>query len=313
MTTPAIEVEHLRKMFRRKVAVDDVSFTVPDGTVLGLLGPNGAGKTTTINCLTTLLRPDGGRAAVAGHDVVRDPAGVRSAIAVTGQFAALDAALTGRQNLVLFGRLLRLGRRAASARALALLTQFGLLDMADTLVKQYSGGLRRRLDLAASLVVPRPVLVLDEPTTGLDPHSRATMWQTIRDLKAGGTTVLLTTQYLEEADQLADQVVIISYGRVIAEGTPEELKDRFGTSMCEVRVDDDRARERALAVLDSAMPDVSAANGGIVVLGASARVLTEVVRRLDEAGIAADDVRLRRATLDDVFLSLTRNQLAAMR
>jgi ABC-type multidrug transport system ATPase subunit len=172
--------------------------------------------------------------------------------------------------------------------------------------------MRRRLDLAASLVVPRPVLVLDEPTTGLDPHSRAAMWQTIRDLQASGTTVLLTTQYLEEADELADHVVIIDHGRVIAEGTPDELKDRFGISMCEVHIDDDRTREQALAVLDSALPGVSEANGSVVVLDASTRTLADVIRRLDDAGIAADDIRLRRPTLDDVFIALTRQRVEAI-
>jgi ABC-2 type transport system ATP-binding protein len=313
MTGSTIEVEQLRKRFRASLAVDDVSFAVRAGTVLGLLGPNGAGKTTTINCLTTLLLPDGGHATVAGHDVAQDPAGVRAAIAVTGQFAALDEALTGRQNLVLFSRLLRLGKRAALARAAELLAQFGLLDAADTVVREYSGGMRRRLDLAASLVVPRPVLILDEPTTGLDPRSRAAVWQTVRDLKAMGTTVLLTTQYLEEADQLADDIVIIDHGRVIARGTPDELKDSFGTSMCEVRIDDQRTREHALAVIEPALADASHSNGSVVIPDATARTLTEVIRRLDDAGIAADDVRLRRPTLDDVFIALTKERAVVTR
>jgi ABC-type multidrug transport system ATPase subunit len=251
--------------------------------------------------------------AVAGHDVVRDPGSVRAAIAVTGQFAALDETLTGRQNLVLFGRLLRLGKRAAVTRAAELLARFGLLDAADTVVKEYSGGMRRRLDLAVSLVVPRPVLILDEPTTGLDPHSRAAMWRTVADLKAMGTTVLLTTQYLEEADQLADDVVIIDHGRVIAGGTPDELKDKLGTSMCEVHIDDHGTRAQALAVLESALADVSHSNGSIVVAGASARTLTEVIRRLDDAGLVADNIRLRRPTLDDVFIALTRHRAEATR
>jgi ABC-2 type transport system ATP-binding protein len=305
MTGLTIEVDRLTKRFGKTVAVDDVSFAVPTGTVLGLLGPNGAGKTTTINCLTTLLRPDGGRAVVAGHDVVEDPAGVRSSIALTGQFAAVDEVLTGRQNLVLFGRLLRMGRRTAQARAAELLEQFDLSDGADKAVKEYSGGMRRRLDLAASLMVPRPVLVLDEPTTGLDPRSRQTMWAVVRDLRSTGSTVLLTTQYLEEADQLADEIVVIDQGTVIAAGTSDELKDRVGGSMCEVHIEDERTRARAVDVLAATMQEVTHNNGSITLAGATSRTVSELIRCLDDAGIEANNVALRRPTLDDVFFTLT--------
>ncbi|MFC6083847.1 ATP-binding cassette domain-containing protein [Sphaerisporangium aureirubrum] len=305
MNDAMIEVEGLRKSFGKKAAVADVSFSVPGGTVLGLLGPNGAGKTTVINCLSTLLRPDAGRVTVAGHDVLGDPAAVRASISLTGQFAAVDQVLTGRQNLVLFGRLLRLSRREAGERATELLSRFDLLEAGDKAVKEYSGGMRRRLDLAAALVVPRPVLVLDEPTTGLDPRSRHAMWRVVRDLRAEGVTVLLTTQYLEEADRLADAIVVIDKGRVIATGTPDELKDKVGTTMCEVRLDDDAARERALGELRGQWTDATESDGAIVVPGGDARTLTEIVRRLADTGIEADNVALRRPTLDDVFFALT--------
>ncbi|WBB94076.1 ATP-binding cassette domain-containing protein [Verrucosispora sp. WMMC514] len=304
MTQPGIEVEHLRKEFGDKVAVADISFTVPGGTLLGLLGSNGAGKTTVINCLTTLVEPDGGRAAVAGHDVVAEPRQVRESIALTGQFAALDEVLTGRENLVLFGRLLRLGRTRARQRAEELLDRFRLTEAADKPVKSYSGGMRRRLDLAASLVVERPVLFLDEPTTGLDPRSREEMWQLIRQLRDGGSTVLLTSQYLEEIDRLADRVVVLDDGKVIAEGTTDELKERVGGQVCEIEVPVPE-KEAAAAALRSGLGEVAERDGALVVPAPRARTLADVVRLLEEAGIEAENVALRKPTMDEVFFAFT--------
>ncbi|MCZ7437590.1 ATP-binding cassette domain-containing protein [Micromonospora sp. WMMC241] len=304
MSEQMIQVHELRRSFGATTAVDGVGFSVAAGEVVGLLGPNGAGKTTTIHCLTTLLRPDSGSARVAGFDVVEQAAQVRRSIAVTGQFAALDEMLTGRENLVLFGRLLGLDRRAAAARADELVERFDLGEVAGKAVRTYSGGLRRRADLAASLVVDRPVLFLDEPTTGLDPRSRRALWEVVRQLRADGTTVLLTTQYLEEADQLADRVLLIDHGRVVAEGTPDELKGRLGGTVCEVRVEDPRARETAAARLREAFPDLTE-DDDVLRVAAGAGTLTEVVRRLESAGVEADDVTVRRPTLDEVFLSLT--------
>ncbi|MFI5834199.1 ATP-binding cassette domain-containing protein [Micromonospora sp. NPDC051300] len=304
MSEQMIQVHDLRRSFGATTAVDGVGFEVAAGEVVGLLGPNGAGKTTTIHCLTTLLRPDSGAARVAGFDVVDQAAQVRRSIAVTGQFAALDELLTGRENLVLFGRLLGLDRRAAAARADELVERFDLGEVAGKAVRTYSGGLRRRADLAASLVVDRPVLFLDEPTTGLDPRSRRALWEVVRRLRADGTTVLLTTQYLEEADQLADRVLLIDHGRVVAEGTPDELKGRLGGTVCEVRVEDPRARETAAARLREAFPELTE-DDDVLRVAAGAGTLTEVVRRLESAGVEADDVTVRRPTLDEVFLSLT--------
>jgi ABC-2 type transport system ATP-binding protein len=305
MADPMIVVEHLRKVFGQTVAVDDVSFTVAGGSVLGLLGPNGAGKTTIINCLTTLLLPDRGRATVGGRDVVADPAGVRSLIAVTGQFAAVDEMLTGRENLVLFARLLRLSRRSARDRADELLARFDIADAADRPVGSYSGGMRRRLDLALSLVVPTPVLFLDEPTTGLDPRSRLELWAVVRQLREAGTCVLLTTQYLDEADQLADRILVIDHGRVVEEGDSDELKRRVGESVCAARVDDAGARTRALAALRDAGLGVAEVDGVLLVPARELTVMTEVVRCLDAIGVLPDDLQLRRPSLDDVFLALT--------
>ncbi|WP_101789806.1 ATP-binding cassette domain-containing protein [Nonomuraea indica] len=301
----SVEVDRLRKTFGEKTAVDEVSFSVAPGTVLGLLGGNGAGKTTMVNCLSTLLPLDGGRAVVAGHDVAEDPAGVRASIALTGQFAAVDDVLTGRQNLVLFGRLLKLGRKEAAARAEELLAGFGLADAADQPVKSYSGGMRRRLDLAASLVVRRPVIFLDEPTTGLDPVGRREMWRIVSGLCDDGATLLLTTQYLEEADRLADRIVVLDQGRVIAEGTPRELKDQVGGAVCAVHVDVPEQRERAVRALRERMDGVTESGDLITVPGADAGTLAEVVRVLAEEGVEPDDVGLRRPTLDDVFFALT--------
>lgn len=306
MAEAAIEIDRLRKSFGPKAAVDDVSFTVAAGTVVGLLGPNGAGKTTVINCLTTLLTPDSGTARLAGHDVTADPAGVRASVAVTGQFAAVDETLTGRENLVFFGRLLRLSRAGAHTRATGLLDQFGLSEAADRPVGQYSGGMRRRLDLAASLVVPRPILVLDEPTTGLDPRSRQSLWDAVRELARDGMAILLTTQYLEEADALAERVVVIDEGRVIAEGTPRELKKDVGGSVCEVQIADAGLRTRAATAL-AGFAGVKERDSVLVVPVRGTDELAGIVRALDAAAIRADDIAVHPPTLNDVFFALTKD------
>jgi len=299
-----IRVEELGKRFAKVNALDGVSFEVPPGTVTALLGPNGAGKTTLVNCLSTLLAPDRGTAVVDGHDVRTDPAGVRSSLALTGQFAAVDEVLTGRANLVLFARLLRLPRSRAKARAQELLDRFGLAEAADTSVGSYSGGMRRRLDLAASLVVERPVLVLDEPTTGLDPRTRADLWDAVRERRDAGATVLLTTQYLEEADKLADRAVVVDRGVLVAEGSPEQLKARTGGSVCEVRVPpEDRAR--TLELLRSESGEVREEDGAMIVPAPDAGTVARLARALDGAGVEPEVLNLRKPTLDEVFLHLT--------
>lgn len=303
---PVLRVEELRKRFGQVQAVDSVTFTVGSGQIVGLLGPNGAGKTTIINVLSTLVAPDSGSATVAGHDLADDPAGVRRSIALTGQFAAVDEVLTGAENLVLFARLRGLARAAARARAGELLERFSLADAADNAVSTYSGGMRRRLDLAASLVVPTPVLFLDEPTTGLDPRSRTDLWAEVRRLKGDGMSMVLTTQYLEEADQLADRVIVIDHGRVVAEGTPSELKAGAGTQVCVLNLVDltqlDRAVE-ALAGLGEVAVDPDL--GTVTVPDASPAHLADAMARLEQAGIGLEDVSLRRPSLDEVFLQLT--------
>ncbi|GAA4085101.1 MULTISPECIES: ATP-binding cassette domain-containing protein [Streptomyces] len=306
MAEAAIEIDRLRKSFGPKAAVDDVSFSVAAGTVVGLLGPNGAGKTTVINCLTTLLTPDSGTARLAGHDVATDPAGVRASVAVTGQFAAVDETLTGRENLVFFGRLLRLTRAGASARAAELLDQFGLSEAGDMPAGHYSGGMRRRLDLAASLVVPRPILVLDEPTTGLDPRSRQALWDAVHQLARDGMAILLTTQYLEEADALAERIVVIDEGRVIAEGTPKELKRDVGGSVCEVQITDAGDRARAAGAL-AGFVGVKERDDVLVVPMRGTDELSAIVRALDGAALKADDIAVHPPTLNDVFFALTKD------
>ena len=308
----AIVAEGLRKRFGPVVAVDGVDLVVPTGTVLGLLGPNGAGKTTIVKILTTLLRPDEGRAQVAGHDVVRDPVRLRSAIGLAGQFAAVDDTLTGRENIEMVGRLYHLGKAEARRRAAELLERFELTEAADRTVKTYSGGMRRRLDLGASLVGRPAVLFLDEPSTGLDPRSRAELWDVIQQLVADGTTLLLTTQYLEEADRLADKIAVIDRGTVIAEGTSDELKSRVGGEVIELTVTDRSEAEAAAGAIAAAAEGecgeahVDAGSGRVAVpISGGAAVLIDVVRQLDRNGIGITDLGLRRPTLDDVFLALT--------
>lgn len=307
MTTHAIKAEELVKVFGRSVrALDGVSLQVPTGTVLGLLGPNGAGKTTAVNVLTTLLRPDSGRATVDGVDVIRHPDEVRRRIGLAGQYAAVDDMLTGLENLTLIGRLNHVDGRSAAIRATELLDQFGLTEASGRAAKTYSGGMRRRLDLAAALVCRPPVLFLDEPTTGLDPRSRIDLWAVISELVADGTTLLLTTQYMEEADRLADSIAVVDRGRVIARGTPRELKARLGGSVVEIEVAD---ASHAVIAADAAARAAGRApivDGTLITVPANGtETLTQVVRALDSAGIAAHSLQFREPSLDDVFLALT--------
>ncbi|MEV4439466.1 ATP-binding cassette domain-containing protein [Streptomyces sp. NPDC049577] len=305
----AIYAEGLVKTFGDVKALDGVDLDVPEGTVLGLLGPNGAGKTTTVRVLTTLLKPDRGRAVVAGLDVLKKPNEVRQAIGLSGQFAAVDEYLTGRENLRMVGRLYQMSARDAKARASELLERFHLADAADRPTKTYSGGMRRRLDLAAALVVSPPVMFMDEPTTGLDPRNRQALWEVIQELVAGGTTLLLTTQYLEEADHLAHDIAVVDHGRVIARGTSDQLKARTGGERVEVVVHDREHLPLAEQLLGTfgrgaATVDLHTRKVTIGVSG-GARLLAEVIRELDGRGIEIDDIGLRRPTLDDVFISLT--------
>jgi len=304
---PAIAVRGLTKSFGDVRALDGVSFEAAPGTVLGLLGPNGAGKTTAVRVLATLLKPDAGTARVAGLDVVADATKLRHRIGLAGQYAAIDENLTGLENLVMVGRLYGMPRAKAKARGRELLATFDLLDAADRPAKTYSGGMRRRLDLADALVAKPPVLFLDEPTTGLDPRSRIALWETIESLVAEGMTVLLTTQYLDEADRLADTIAVIDHGRVIAGGTPDELKDRVGGERLEVTLTDAAGARAAVLALAAMSDEPPVADGNVVRLAMRKRggAIVEAVRRLDEAAIGVDDLATRRPTLDDVFLSLT--------
>jgi len=306
MSDTAVEVDGLRKTFGTVLALDGLSFRVPAGSVLGLLGPNGSGKTTTVSILSTALRPDAGRATIGGLDVVADAARVRQVIGFAGQFAAVDPNLTGRENLTLIGRLSRLGRAQARVRSAELLGSFGLTGAADRLVRTYSGGMRRRLDLAAALLHRPPVLFLDEPTTGLDPESRFALWDSVRDLSRSGTTVLLTTQYLEEADTLADQVVIISAGKVADTGTPAQLKARLGTVLFDLGFCGQAVAETAYSVLAAGGYQPERDGAGVRVRSAAgSAALTGVLRALEGRAPDPVSVAVREPTLDDVFRSLT--------
>jgi ABC-2 type transport system ATP-binding protein len=303
----AISVSGLEKSYGAVRALAGVDLEVTSGTVLGLLGPNGAGKTTIIRILTTLLKPDGGSARVAGLDVVRDAAALREQIGLAGQYAAVDENLTGLENLTMVGRLYGESRATAKRRGQELLERFELLDAAHRPVKTYSGGMRRRLDLAAALVANPPVLFLDEPTTGLDPRSRLELWETIELLVAEGTTVLLTTQNLDEADRLATDIAVIDHGKLIAEGTPDQLKDRVGGERLEIRLDDAASAGAAVQALAAVSDDTPEVADRLVTVGVrgSGGVIVGAVRALDRDGIGIADIALRRPTLDDVFLALT--------
>jgi ABC-2 type transport system ATP-binding protein len=322
-----IEAEGLRKSFGAVRALRGVDLAVTQGTICALLGPNGAGKTTVVRVLATLTKPDGGTARIAGHDVLREPRRVRAAIGLAGQHAAVDDGLTGRENLVILGLMWHLGRRAARARAAELLERFGLADAGDRLVKTWSGGMQRRLDLLASLVVAPAVLFLDEPTTGLDPRSRNEIYSAVRVLAAEGTTVLLTTQYLEEADRLARQIVIIDAGQVVARGTPDELKNALGSRVDvilsdidgDIDADDGVGGGAALAAAEAVLRRLTGSEPRVdpdarrlsAAAAAGTLSLPELVRQLDAAGVGVEDVSVRRPTLDEVFLAETRRPAEA--
>lgn len=305
----AISARGLTKHFGDVRALNGIDIDVEQGTVVGLLGPNGSGKTTTVRILSTLLQADSGTATVGGFEVSRQPDQVRSLIGLTGQYAAVDEYLTGRENLELFGRLFHLSKSDAKARATELLERFALTDAADRSIKGYSGGMRRRLDLAASLIGHPQVLFLDEPTTGLDPRSRQGMWEVIEGLVADGTTVLLTTQYLEEADQLASRIIVLDHGNVIAQGTADELKDQVGGDRIELVVthaSDSQGAAEVLAQFGSAPAKVDTEARKILLpVAGGSNAIIDAIRALDDSGIAIADIALRRPTLDDVFLSLT--------
>ncbi len=305
--TCAIEVEGLKKSYGDVEALRGVDFRAPTGSVLGLLGPNGAGKTTAIRILTTLLPADAGTASVAGHDVDTEGPELRAKIGLTGQNAAIDENLTGFENLEMVGRLYHLGRDTSRRRASELLERFDLAESGERLARTYSGGMRRRLDLAAALVAKPPVIFLDEPTTGLDPRSRLALWETIEDRVAKGTTVLLTTQYLDEADRLCDRICVIDHGLVIAEGTSDELKDQVGGERLEITLGDTSKAEAAIAALAEIAEGPPAANEDVVSAPIRRRegIIADAVRRLDDAGVGVEDLATRRPTLDDVFIALT--------
>ncbi|WP_182347248.1 ATP-binding cassette domain-containing protein [Tomitella gaofuii] len=307
-STPAIEAVDLVKEFSGFRAVDGVSLTVPTGTVYGVLGPNGAGKTTTIRMLATLLRATSGEARIFGHDVRRAPTAVRSLIGVTGQYASVDEDLSATENLVVFSRLLGLSRRDARRRAAELLEEFNLVEAAERPLKNFSGGMRRRLDLAASLISAPPLLYLDEPTTGLDPHARTQMWETIRGLVAGGSTVLLTTQYLDEADQLADRIAVIDHGRVVADGTADDLKASIGGSSLQITLADPAQSDRARAIISEALDTpvgVTAESGRLTAPMIDPGQTPELLIHLREHGITTAELTVQKPSLDEVFLTIT--------
>ncbi len=303
----SIRVENLTKRFGDVVAIDDLSFEVKPGTILGLLGPNGAGKTTTIKVLCTLLKPDSGEVEVGGFDLASDPQEIRRIISMTGQFAAVDEQLSGRENLILFGRLQGLSKSDARSRADELLDAFGLADAATRRVSTYSGGMRRRLDIACSLTVEPSILFLDEPTTGLDPRSRAEMWQIVRDLQSRGITIVLTTQYLEEADQLADHIIVIDVGREIASGTPAQLKDMIGGKTCVIALVNPTKSDQAIELLaDLGEVTLSENKTELSIASESAvTTLTHALATLREASIEVQEAAVRQPSLDEVFMALT--------
>jgi ABC-2 type transport system ATP-binding protein len=308
MTTEiAVEAKDLVKHFGETIAVDGVSFSIPRGTVLSMLGPNGAGKTTTVRMLTTLSVPTSGTGSVAGHDIIKDPDGVRRSMGLTGQAATVDELLTGRENIRLIGRLYGITRRQIGPLADQLLEQFSLSDAADRIAKTYSGGMRRRLDLAVSLVASPPVLFLDEPTTGLDPRSRAELWEVLRELVRGGTTLLLTTQYLEEADTLADEIIVIDRGRVIAAGTPTQLKDQAGRASVVLTLSNASEIGTAAELIRSCVTEVHVeeAQRRLIAPADDLSDMTRIAELLQDNQIEVDDLGLKRPSLDDVFLHLT--------
>ena len=310
---PAIEAVGLVKTFGQQRAVDGVSLTVPTGAVYGVLGPNGAGKTTTVRMLATLLRPDGGEARIFGRDVVRESTAVRSLVGVTGQYASVDEDLTATENLVIFSRLLGLSRRDAKRKSTELLEEFGLTEAASKPLKNFSGGMRRRLDLAASLIARPPLLFLDEPTTGLDPRPRAQMWDTIRRLVAEGSTVLLTTQYLDEADQLADRIAVIDRGKVIADGTADELKASVGTSALQLTLADRDRIDEARALISTVLgleATVTPESGRITAPLADPSITGDLLVRLRDRSIAVDEITVSKPSLDEVFLTITGHETA---